>query len=480
MPTPKPIIATTRPTGMATNDPLKDSQEDNVIKALEGFVSLKKGSRKKPSVLKFPTELGSQEIPHVMQFKIFWRFERKDLTDARRVKEEEDSKIQIAKRDLSAVNDFMTGKTRVSTNATISNAADPVTHVTDLVKLKQTLEQTISSSQEKIGTIQSEIDRGGGFSPLSQLEGTQHTIARQASDIEESAVFAAQIVGGAAARTGAALVTGGATEVANTIVGFQGKPPVTKPLTDWASSKAGALMSGVADIAMNLPQYDQMVSIYLPICTSINGDDTFVYEEADMKELKGILDGMGGGIGGLVDAAAQGGSALIDVVGDAELGGKFSQAKQAFRGTVMNPRLEKMFKSKGFRSFSFAWDMYPKNQEESKMINDIIETFRYHSSPSLAEEVFGTKESSTEIMLRVPAEFTVRFLSTNPDRSVNGFVENEFIPKIARCALTNISVNRTPQSLFSTFEDNSPIGVSITLSFDEISVILRQDIEKGY
>lgn len=472
MPIDKPIIATTRPTGMATNDPLKDNQEDNVIKALEGFVSLKKGSRKKPSVLKFPTELGSQEIPHVMQFKIFWRFERKDLTDAKRVKKEEDSKIQIAKRTLSVVDDFMTGKITITTNAAIANAADPVTHVTDLVKLKQTLEQTISSSQEKLGTIQSEIDSGSGFSPLSQLEGTQHTIARQASDIEESAVLAAQIVGGAAAQTTAGVLTGGATEVANTIAGFQGKPPITKPLTDWASSNAGVLMSGVADVAMNLPQYDQMVSIYLPICTSINGDDTFNYEEKDMKELKGILDGMGSP----VDAIAQGGSALLD----SAAGDKFSDAKQAFRGTVMNPRLEKMFKSKGFRSFNFAWEMYPKNQEESKMINDIIETFRYHSSPSLAEEIIGTKESSTEIMLRVPAEFTVRFLSTNPDRSVNGFVENEFIPKIARCALTSIAVNRTPQSLFSTFEDNSPVGVSITLTFDEISVILRQDIEKGY
>ena len=476
MPINKPITATTRPTGISTNDSVKDSQEDNVIKALEGFVSLKKGSRKKPSVLKFPTELGSHEIPHVMQFKIFWRFERKDLTDAKRVKEEEDSKVQIAKRTLSVVDNFMTGKISLSTNAGIANAADPVTHVIDLVKLKQTLEQTISSSEEKLGTIQSEIDRGSGFSPLSELEGTQHTIARQASDIEESAVKAAEIAAGITSRVGVAAATGGATEVANIINTSAGKPPLTKPLTDWASSTAGSLMRGAADIAMNLPQYDQMVSIYLPICTSINGDDTFSYEEKDMKELKGILDATTG-LGGAVDAVAQGGSALIDSSVGSD---KFSDAKQAFRGTVMNPRLEKMFKSKGFRSFSFAWEMYPKNQEESRMINDIIETFRYHSSPSVAEEIVGTKESSTEIMLRVPAEFTVRFLSTNPDRSVDGFVENEFIPKIARCALTSINVNRTPQSLFSTFQDNSPIGVSIALNFDEISVILRQDIEKGY
>ena len=102
-----------------------------------------------------------------------------------------------------------------------------------------------------------------------------------------------------------------------------------------------------------------------------------------------------------------------------------------------------------------------KNQEESRMINDIIETFRYHASPSVAESVIGTTESSVEIMLRVPAEFTVRFLSTNPDRSKLGFVDNEYIPKVARCALTSITVNRTPQSLFSTFQDNSPIGIPL-------------------
>ena len=485
MPIDKPITATSRPTGLSTRDSDPASMESDVIKALEGTVPIKRGSRKTPSVLKFPTEIGSDEIPHVMQFKIFWRWERKDLTDARRIKAESETKMNIANTLLSAENNGAFSKETLAAlgSQVLTDSLNPIVAakfkadvllkgVTDPSKIREMLEETVESSQSQISSIQEEINRGSGFSPMSQQEGTQHSIARQASDITETVQNLAENVSSGATRVGLAIGSVGATEVANVVSASKGKPPVTKSFTDFVGKGAAAAVGIAADIAMNLPQYDQMVSIYLPVCTSINGEDTFQYGEKDMKELKGLMDVAGSPL----DASAQGGSALIsDAIGE-----KFSDAKQAFRGTVMNPRLEKMFSSNDFRNFSFAWDMYPKNQEESRMINDIIETFRYHASPSVAESVIGTTESSVEIMLRVPAEFTVRFLSTNPDRSKLGFVDNEYIPKVARCALTSITVNRTPQSLFSTFQDNSPIGIQLTLAFSEITKILRQDIEKGF
>lgn len=476
---PKSTIATNRPTQFATSD---TSVGDFITQALEGTVPTKRGSRKKPSVLKFPTEIGSDEVPHVMQFKIFWRWERKDLTDAKRAKAESETKMGISQSLLNLGNGELGVGEKLKSILALqgSSAISPIVSgkfmtelgTTDPAKIKELLEETIVNSQQQISSADTEIARGSGFSPMSELEGTQRTLALQASNLEESVKTAAGVVASGATRTTIGVGTLGASEVANAIAANSGKPPITKPVTDWVKETTEGGVAAIADVAMNLPQYDQMVSIYLPICTSINGEDTFNYEEKDMKELKGILDAGGSPI----DTLVQGGSALIDTVA----GDKISTAKQAFRGTVMNPRLEKMFKDKGFRSFSFSWEMYSKNQEESKMINDIIETFRYHASPSIAEQVVGTEESSAEIMLRVPAEFTVRFLSTNPDRSKSGFVDNEFIPKISRCALTSISVNRTPQGLFATFSDNSPIGVQLTLNFDEIVVNLRQDVEQGY
>jgi len=59
-------------------------------------------------------------------------------------------------------------------------------------------------------------------------------------------------------------------------------------------------------------------------------------------------------------------------------------------------------------------------------------------------------------------------------------VENEYIPKISRCVLTNISVDYTPNGVFSTLEDNSPTAYTLTLSFSEIAQLTREDVEAGF
>ena len=77
-------------------------------------------------------------------------------------------------------------------------------------------------------------------------------------------------------------------------------------------------------------------------------------------------------------------------------------------------------------------------------------------------------------------EFDIRFLSTNSDPTIGGFVDNEFIPKISRCVINSISVDYTPQGIFTTFEDNAPVAITLTLNMTELQIILRDQIESGY
>jgi hypothetical protein len=150
----------------------------------------------------------------------------------------------------------------------------------------------------------------------------------------------------------------------------------------------------------------------------------------------------------------------------------------AITGLVLNPRVEKMFNQKDIRNFSFSWELYPRNKQEVDTIKNIIDTFRYHSHPARTNE--GGDDVNPQIMLRVPAEFTIKFLSSSGTRRESGFVENEYIPKISRCVLTNISVDYTTNGVFSTFEDNSPTGYNLTLSFSEIAQLTREDVGAGY
>ena len=78
----KPFISTNREGSGRFSQQLFNSQiTDSVTQSLEGTPKLQRGSRKKPSVMKYPIDIGTAQVPHAMQFKIFWRWESKDLAE---------------------------------------------------------------------------------------------------------------------------------------------------------------------------------------------------------------------------------------------------------------------------------------------------------------------------------------------------------------------------------------------------------------
>ena len=404
--------ATTRTTS-PDNAPVQDESE--ISKLLESTEYSTKGTREKPSVLKFPTEIGMNQVPHAVQFKIFWRWQKEMASDKEK-KVEEEKKIQMI--------EFGTRNPEASV---LLPYIFPKQNIGNQTK--------IESSQTVVDSLSNRIATAAGGQSLSQNERAQKLTS---SDVQ----LAAQNVVWAAITT---------------------------------QNSAAILAASVALGQVSVAQYDQMTSIYLPMCTSINNEDIFSYNDAGFKAVNGTIEALSGGGASVIDAIKQATGAVIGWATD-KVG--IGPERQLLMGTVINPRLEKMFKQKEFRTFSFAWELYARSEIETRMIQDIIETFRYHAHPAIQTQVSGEGQSSVEIMLRVPAEFEIRFLSTNPNSK--GFIENEYIPKIARCVATNIQVNYTPQSLFSTFRDNAPIGVNLTIQFSEIGLITREAVESGF
>jgi hypothetical protein len=433
--------ATTRTTS-PDNAPVQDESE--ISKLLESTEYSTKGTREKPSVLKFPTEIGMNQVPHAVQFKIFWRWQ-KDMQVDKNKKIEEETKIQLLKSQLgkatqsaSAVNygnflsEFELPGENLSRKFTTSSA------ILDTEET-QNLQSQIISSQTVVDSLSNRIATAAGGQNLSQNERAQKL---SSSDVQL------------------------ATTAGNAALG---------PVQFNPSTAAVAAVASISLAQVTVAQYDQMTSIYLPMCTSINNEDIFSYNDASFKLVSGTIEAVSGSGAGFVDAVKQAAGAAIGYATD-KVG--IGAERQLLMGTVINPRLEKMFKQKEFRTFSFAWELYARSDIETRMIQDIIETFRYHAHPAIQDQAFGDGQSNAEIMLRVPAEFEIRFLSTNPNSK--GFIENEYIPKIARCVATNIQVNYTPQSLFSTFRDNAPIGVNLTIQFSEIGLLTREAVEQGF
>lgn len=507
--------------------------ETPIQKQLESTPNLIKGDRKKPSIMQYPIEIGSGEVPHVMQFKAYWRWESKDFQKRVAETKAETEKIIADLKELLTMDikgsesrggswssldpDFlmMTSMTSGGGNKDqvdalietlndggVVNVVDPTlnTNLTELVrtnpmKARDIVQETLRAHQSKLQSIQQEEKAGLGRTTLTQDEidtletyGLRSVLAeeehaklvKQVEDLKKDPTAtieqkkAAQDTLQEFKEINASSLKSSEQEVIEqkdsnfSGMGAAGKD-IPNPLT--TAAQAG----------QNQSIYDQMISIYLPFCNKINNEDTMVYEAAEMKAVGSFLDFLGTPVETSKQLVKAAGAVLAGVAGQEDAFTKFT-------GVRINPRMEKLFKNKDFRTFNFSWEMYPKNRMEVEQIHNIVEAFRYHGNPSFDQD--KTKEITDEngnvvdtvasVVLRVPAEFQIRFLSTNSESDVEGFVENPYIPKIGRCVLNSVSVDYTPNSIYSSLKNNAPTAITLTLQFTEIGVITREAIEAGY
>jgi hypothetical protein len=154
-------------------------------------------------------------------------------------------------------------------------------------------------------------------------------------------------------------------------------------------------------------------------------------------------------------------------LGNASVGG----AIEAQSKKLNNPFKEQLFKSIGFRKFSFQYQFSPKNESELYNVEEIIKLFKYHMHPEL------TPGNS---FLTYPSEFAIQFLHYEPS---DGYVmTNEHLPKISSCALTDVKITYGPDGSFQTIKDTLGAASEITmeLSFTELETLTANRIASGY
>lgn len=483
----KPFVASNR-TGRISDELRSEQIQDEISKSLEGFTPLKRGSRTRPSILKYPVEIGSGQVPHVMQFKVFWRWENKDLKEGLKAAEVETEKkignlktlasliengqwneadvmrSPLSDEGIAALQEIMNSdKTLKVVDPSMNDSMASMLN-NNPQRAKQILEETITSYQTRLTDISSEISNGAGKIGPDEQERLQLE-GRFGEQIADSTAGGSAVSGsifGALVGSALGFFVGGAK---GAVVGGIGGGAA-------GAVSAVAVQQG-SKLFANQAVYDQMVSIYLPFCTKINNEDTFQYEDPSMGMAGGLFDALGNPLATTEQAAQLALNKGVELAG----GG---QAGAVGTGRVVNPRLEKLFKQKDFRNFNFSWEFYPKTKDEVEQVRNIIETFRYHAHPSRENEPGSDDSSKVQVNLRVPGEFEIRFLSSNPSPNAAGFVENEYLPSIGRCSLTTISVDYTPNSMYSSFQDNSPTAIVFSLQFSEMGLLTREAIDKGY
>jgi len=131
-------------------------------------------------------------------------------------------------------------------------------------------------------------------------------------------------------------------------------------------------------------------------------------------------------------------------------------------GQVLNPNMELLFKGVQLRSFGFTFKLTPRSRAESQEIKGIINTFKRRMAAKRS-----TDSSSSGVFISSPDVFQLEFKS--------GGRKHPFLFSMKKCALVDMSVSYSDQGPYMTYEDASPVAMTMNLKFRELSPVYEED-----
>ena len=138
-------------------------------------------------------------------------------------------------------------------------------------------------------------------------------------------------------------------------------------------------------------------------------------------------------------------------------------ANQALGGTagkIINPNVEMMYESPEMRGFSLNFKMFASTDKESEEIRKICTSFKKNMLPKYGDT-----------FVEVPNIVRVTFMK--------GDSPNKYVSQFKPCAITNVSINYTPDGSWSAYKDGDPVATQLTLQFKELKMVFADDITDG-
>lgn len=237
-----------------------------------------------------------------------------------------------------------------------------------------------------------------------------------------------------------------------------------------AGAAAGLAASAIAGEQRLVIGSDEIV-LYIP--DKLSAGYNANYETADLGALIGGLASGKASIGGLFTEGSETADYMIRKAGRiANIAGfdQFTNVLQATSKRVENPYKEQLFRSMGFRKFSFDYRFAPRTAAEAEMVfgrpegigAGILELFTSHMHPTM---------SPNGLFQTYPSEFMIIYYH-------NG-AENTYVRKISNCVLTDMTIDYGAEG-FTTFDNGCPTEAFIRLQFSELETLTTDRIEKGY
>jgi hypothetical protein len=207
--------------------------------------------------------------------------------------------------------------------------------------------------------------------------------------------------------------------------------------------------------------------VVLPMPSDYRVGTTLNYADTNQDMLGNIGDAVGSlqngtGASDLMKMGISGlSSTLINALSAVAGAGEVTSANKMARRmrAALNPKKETLFEDMDFRKFSFQYTLAPRSAHESKIVQEIIQTFRYYALPELSE---------SKLFYSFPSEFEIMLMQ--------GARENPSIPRIATCILKSVDVTYSPGGTWSNFKDGMAVQAHLSLEFQELELIDRNRV----
>ena len=196
----------------------------------------------------------------------------------------------------------------------------------------------------------------------------------------------------------------------------------------------------------------------------LNDIDGQTFTEDGMRNLG---NSVGAELANVTNSAFENAGGIIKQAGTDVLAkfGSYKDASQLLamsRGQIYNPNIELLYSGTGLRTFAFSYTFVPKSEQEANQVNSIIMEFKKWSAPA----------DTGNGMFEVPHIWNVRYMTNGaPNPNMNVF---------KKAALVGVGVQHNPGlDMHATFPNGMPIVTALSLSFQEVDIILREDHEQA-
>lgn len=191
----------------------------------------------------------------------------------------------------------------------------------------------------------------------------------------------------------------------------------------------------------------------------------FLKERENRRDVRRVL--LNAAIGGLInpDTQAAVASMLLEKYG-IEMSPETILSRG--HGVVVNSNMELLFSGPIMRGFSFGYRMTARSEDEAKMIKRIIRYFKQGMAAKKANAKAG--RGGPSYFLATPNVFKLSYKSGNEE--ISG------MHKFKICALTNCSVNYTPDQAWNAYEKGQPTSYIMALTFNELEPIYESDYQE--